>query len=162
MSDKITVARDFLRSYLEKNNTGLGEHSAVMALVEYLEENGGSVSEVIPVTETEQYKELLEKYNEIGVKFEEYVTKIGNDSIQLVEYQDKFLAYENSLVERKQEHEVDIKQRDYNWSELQKAKAKITELEAEIVTLKEVPSVETSTPEETKEAGKPGRPKKTA
>jgi hypothetical protein len=40
MSDNITKARDFLKSYLERNNTHLGEHSAVLALAEYGDQFG--------------------------------------------------------------------------------------------------------------------------
>jgi uncharacterized protein YlxW (UPF0749 family) len=35
MSDSITKARQFLKSFLERNNTHLAEHSAVVALAEY-------------------------------------------------------------------------------------------------------------------------------
>lgn len=64
MSNKITKAREFLNSYLRKNNTNLGEHSAVMALVEYLDENGVTTSVPTPVIETEEYKKLLEENEE--------------------------------------------------------------------------------------------------
>lgn len=60
MSDKITKAREFFKSYLEKNNTTVGEHSAVSAMAEYLDEYSNSPSKFLP-TETPEYKALHEK-----------------------------------------------------------------------------------------------------
>lgn len=181
MSDKITAARDFLRSYLEKNNTGFGEHSAVMALVEYLDENGGSVSEVTPVTEMQEYKELLMDYVELDSKHQGLLTETDKldaelDSLttdlsvqkdEVTKANEVIKSLGQTVAEKEEAHQKDIHQRDYNWNELQKAKAKITELELQLEDLSTpaltpVKPDETSVPEETKEPGKPGRPKKIA
>lgn len=103
MSDKITQARDFFKSYLERNNTTVGEHSAVAAMVEYLDEYGGPVD--VDIEGSEEYKLLADQ-----------------------------------LKTKTAQHENDIKQRDHNWSELQKANAKIADLTATIEQLSKIDS----------------------
>lgn len=107
MSDKITQAREFLTSFLNRNNFPLAEHSAVLALVDYLEENGSSVT----VTETAEYKELQEK--------------LSAESLlsQNITEQFKTVKEENTLY---------LKQRDHNWNELTKANTKIGVLEGQV------------------------------
>lgn len=118
MSDKITQAREFLKSYLEKTNTTIGEHSAVSAMADYLDAFGGG--EKVEATETPEYKELHETWLKTNT------------------------AYEEELVERKAAHENDIKQRDFNWSELQKTKTEIKELHEQIASLTTDGETETS------------------
>lgn len=103
MSDKITQARDFFKSYLERNNTTVGEHSAVAAMVEYLDEYGGPVD--VDIEGSSEYQTL-----------------------------------KSQLEAKTTQHENDIKQRDHNWSELQKANTKIVELTATIEQLSKIDS----------------------
>lgn len=44
----------------------------------------------------------------------------------------EYKELEAKLAATNEQHSKDIKQRDYNWSELQKAKAQITELEEKL------------------------------
>jgi len=141
MSDKITQAREFLANFLNKNNFTLAEHSAVLAMVEYIDENSGPISETIPVTETNEYKALQEN---------------GQEHIDHLK---------TLLGEKTTEHDVILKQRDHNWNELQKTikenaamKVTVASLETPIPTAKEVSIPEVAAQDEPVKKS-PGRPK---
>lgn len=53
-------------------------------------------------------------------------------STLVVEETPEFVKLAEELTNRIGQHELDIKQRDYNWSELQKAKTQIESLQAEL------------------------------
>lgn len=73
MSDNITKARTFLKSFIDNRGGGLSEANAVLALVDYLAENGSSETGTTPVTETDEFKELSAKFDGL--------TEVHNETI---------------------------------------------------------------------------------
>lgn len=57
--DQITNARVFYKTFLDQNNLPLGEHSSVLALAAYLEENDSTEkNKGLPVKETDEFKQI--------------------------------------------------------------------------------------------------------
>lgn len=110
MSDLITLARTYLKTHLDNNALSLSEASAVQAMVGFLQENVQPGSTLV-VEETPEFVKLAEE-------------NITNKNM--------LKAVAEELTNRIGQHELDIKQRDYNWSELQKAKTQIESLQAEL------------------------------
>lgn len=67
MSDNITKARTFLKSFLDNNGGGLSESSVVLAMIDYADASGFHDEGELPiVTETAEFKDLSDKYSSLN------------------------------------------------------------------------------------------------
>lgn len=88
-------------------------------LTSFLESNNYQLSAATAIQALAAYKGLLVDSTEAA-------------PVVPVEDTDEYKALQEELNIKTEEHALDVKQRDYNWSELQKATTLVKELEAKL------------------------------